>query len=463
MKSSWVRLSLISTIVVAAALSLSGISGAAPAKTRRLVAHKAAAHLVLKVWDIFYFPKQSGSVGARGKSELAIDQAFMKKYPNITVQHVGVPGTDFFTDINEFVAARSGPDVITDGGNTLPSNSGWTKAMYPMYKLVSPTLKQQLGGYLTGEAIGDPAHYSIPDLAGVYNFYYNKHDFLKAGIAAPPTTFAQLLGDCTALTKVGITPITNGFSGYGNVTPFMYGPGNQVLSMSALEGWETFKVAWTDPRMVSGLNDWQVMAQNGCFGNPSTAATTDVNDGVNAFVGGQGGMVFWYGLNAATFGSGTSNVGVFPFPKVPNSAYPAGTPDAGYNANWSIMNYTKVCAAAWDYVSFWDSPQAQQIQWKVAGIIPVNSAVKIKTSNGIDAATVALARNKYAHHGIGELTSTQEVNLLAQLMPELVTGSITPQALATQLQAVRSTVTAPPVLTKLPNPPPCVNGKSVAG
>src|SRR6202035_5732698 len=133
-------------ITAIAGLSVASIGSASPPK-----AHVAAQKLTLNVWDVFYFPKQSGAAGAQGKAELQIDQAFMKKYPNITVKHVGVPGTDFFTDIREFVASRSGPDIITDGGSSFAANAGWTKAIYPTYKLITPLMKKQLGPYLAGE------------------------------------------------------------------------------------------------------------------------------------------------------------------------------------------------------------------------------------------------------------------------------------------------------------------------
>ena len=56
----------------------------------------------------------------------------MKKYPNVVVQHVGVPATSFLPDLRSFVAARSGPDVVADGGSSFPANNGFTKAMVPM-------------------------------------------------------------------------------------------------------------------------------------------------------------------------------------------------------------------------------------------------------------------------------------------------------------------------------------------
>src|SRR5579859_3439341 len=155
------------SIVIAAVLSaaiglLASASAAAPHGLS--VNATRSAKVTLHVWDVFYFPKQAGSAGAVGRAELAIDRAFMKKYPNVIVSHEGVPGNDFFTDIRKFVASRQGPDIITNGGSSFSANQGLTKALYPMYKLITPQMKAELAGYLKGEGIGDEAHYSIPTL-----------------------------------------------------------------------------------------------------------------------------------------------------------------------------------------------------------------------------------------------------------------------------------------------------------
>src|SRR2546421_8375098 len=126
-------------------IAVAGLAAGIGAAASTAPAKPAADKVTLKIWDIFYFPKQKGAAGAAGKAELLIDQAFMKQYPNVTIEHVGVPGTDFSTDLRKFVASRSAPDVVTDGGGSFPQNAGFSKAMYPMYKLITPQLRAELG------------------------------------------------------------------------------------------------------------------------------------------------------------------------------------------------------------------------------------------------------------------------------------------------------------------------------
>lgn len=463
MKFSLVRRSLGVLAAVAGAIALTVIgAGAASAGTPHAKARVAAAHTVKKaskkvsieVWDVQYFPKQSGSAGAFGKAEVKIDQAFEKKYPNIAVKHVGVPGSDFITDMREFVASKSGPDVVTNGGQTFPVTSGFAKAMRPMYDLITPTLKKQLGGYLVEESQGDPAHYAIPNEGNVHAVYYNKGYFHQAGIKTLPTTFTQLLSDCTALKSIGVTPIANGWSGPAGTILWNYGIMSQLFTQPQLTAWANLKLGWTASPFSQGLSDLQQMVSAGCFGDPATAATETDTDGLTAFQGGRGGMLFWNAIAPSTFTS-PANIGVFALPKLPQSAYPAGTPDGGYNANWSLMSYSKHCLAAWDYISFNVGPQAQQIMWDVSKTLPVNNAVKLSGGNGIETELLKLATNKYLHTGIGGTMSAAEATLQQQLMPEVISGQLSASQFISQMSTERSTVTLPPGTTTLPKTAAC--------
>lgn len=442
----------VGALALAAALSMVVAASAATSNSAR-----QSKQITLKIWDVQYFPKQSGSAGALGRAMEQIDKAFMKKYPNVKVNHIGVPGAQFITQMRAFVASRSGPDVVTNGGGSFPVNSGFAKAMRPMYDLLTKQQKKELGTYLTGEGIGDEAHYAIPVQAHVYLFYYNKALFSKAGINSAPLTFANLLDDCVTLKKAGITPITNGFGGSGGNIPWNYGVASQVLSPVGLAAWGQRSIGWNDPRFLQGMTYMQQMAAAGCFGDRATAATAADTDGVSAFQGGRGAMLFWNVLDTSTFGAagGVNNIGTFAFPRVPTSAYPVGTPDSGYNANWSLMSYTKHCRVAWNYISFTVSKQAQQIMWNVGRTLPVNQLVKVKASNPVEKGILDLAANKFGHTGIGATMSAQEDALQKQLLPLVISGQLSPENMVSQMQAERAKLGPPNEKQPLPKPPPC--------
>ena len=48
--------------------------------------------------------------------------------------------------------------------------------------------------------------YAIPNDAGTYALFYNKALFKKAGVAKPPTTYSELLADCTKFKAEGHHP-----------------------------------------------------------------------------------------------------------------------------------------------------------------------------------------------------------------------------------------------------------------
>ena len=149
-------------LALATAVAAGVLIAPAAAQARPADAKAAKATVTIKVWDVQYFPKQSGSAGALGRAMQQIDKAFMKKYPNIKVNHVGVPGAQFITRMRTFVASRKGPDVVTNGGGSFPQSSGFSKAMRPMYDLLTKQQKNELSPYLEDEGIGDEPHYSVP-------------------------------------------------------------------------------------------------------------------------------------------------------------------------------------------------------------------------------------------------------------------------------------------------------------
>ena len=60
----------------------------------------------------------------------------------------------------------------------------------------------------------DGKQYGIPFDLGMVGFWYNKYQFTKAGITAPPATWDDLLADVGKLKAAGITPDRAGRQGH---------------------------------------------------------------------------------------------------------------------------------------------------------------------------------------------------------------------------------------------------------
>jgi raffinose/stachyose/melibiose transport system substrate-binding protein len=79
---------------------------------------------------------------------------------------------------------------------------------------LTPALKGDWGNSISKPGLDlytfDGKTYGVPWDLGMVGFWYNKELFQKAGISAPPKTYAELLDDVRKLQAAGITPIALG-------------------------------------------------------------------------------------------------------------------------------------------------------------------------------------------------------------------------------------------------------------
>lgn len=165
--------------------------------------------------------------------------------------------------------------------------------------------------------------YALPDGNNIEVGFYNKALFAKAGIAAPPTTFDELLADVKKLKDAGITPIaigekdswTGSFLFMNILLRTNGGPG---FLQDVADGKKTFN----DPAFIEAVDAFQKLVQAGAF--PEGATSIDATAGGNMFRTGQAAMFFigtWEtGANdGSTVGK---DVSVFKFPTVDGKGNP---------------------------------------------------------------------------------------------------------------------------------------------
>jgi multiple sugar transport system substrate-binding protein len=97
--------------------------------------------------------------------------------------------------------------------------------------------------------------------------FYNTKDFAKAGIAAPPTTWAELMADCDKLKAAGFTPFNAPAS--GGWMPFIWFS-QLVLGTSpdAFVGLTSNKAAYDGPEVHKAFALWADMYKKGYFTDP---------------------------------------------------------------------------------------------------------------------------------------------------------------------------------------------------
>jgi ABC-type glycerol-3-phosphate transport system substrate-binding protein len=154
-----------------------------------------------------------------------------KTYAKTKVKVIFVPWTNRVTEwTNALSSGKNGPDITELGNTDTP-----TEASLGMLANIAPQVNAWPGkhdlvpGMLANDTSGGKV-YALPWFGGVRGIWYRKDQFAKAGISAPPTTWAQLVSDAKALMKA--YPGTYGIGAPSNFTngivSFIWGAGGQV-------------------------------------------------------------------------------------------------------------------------------------------------------------------------------------------------------------------------------------------
>src|SRR5262249_50677360 len=121
----------------------------------------------------------------------------------------------------------------------------------------------------------DGKQYAIPFDLGMVGIWYNKDLFAQAGIAAPPTTWDDLLADVDKLKAAGITPISVGGSPATWTEMFWWAYlavrecGQDVMTTATTTG------DWTNPCFVSAGTKLKALIDKQPFQDGFLAAVWD--------------------------------------------------------------------------------------------------------------------------------------------------------------------------------------------
>ena len=139
-----------------------------------------------------------------------------------------------------------------------------------------------------GNAQGDEKLNFLPIEGQVINIQYNKKMFDELALEVP-TSYAELLEVCKALSEAGYAPLFQGAaSDWQNL--------NMYLMLVSQHGVEHFdkaqngEVKWTDSVFVSAMDTWKKMFDEGIFQTGALSASC-YSDGTTAFTAGQAGMI----------------------------------------------------------------------------------------------------------------------------------------------------------------------------
>ncbi|RZU64033.1 multiple sugar transport system substrate-binding protein [Microterricola gilva] len=309
-------------IVAAAALVLTGCTAGAPSTGSEADGDVTLTFLVSESPNLT--PEYWDAAIARASKEV----------PGVTIKKVVGENTPAYAQ--QLFASGQAPDIFAAGIANGLAQKG-ELAEYTRAELEAAGITDFTSGTINGKFYGIPTGAQAIPLV-----YYNKDLFAKAGISAPPTTYAELVEDAAALKAAGIAPFEIG--GGGEDTWATVLTLNSVVAADVLiedPAWflkrEKDEVKFTDPEFVSSAAKVANLVKDG-FSDPD-GMTRTYADLEQAFLDGKAAMYpmgSWF--TAAADSKNLSNIGVFGWPSDGGKpAFPVVT-GAGMNVNANSEN-----------------------------------------------------------------------------------------------------------------------------
>jgi ABC-type glycerol-3-phosphate transport system substrate-binding protein len=219
--------------------------------------------------------------------------------------------------------------------------------------------------------------YAVPNDLGTYGLFYNKALFKKAGIAAPPKTYKELLAQCATFKSKGILPLAYGDrDGYSTDNWVTYDYASYMATGDVAKV-NAGKLKYADPKLVKPLTELVKFKQQECV-NPD-ASTHENNDANTYFTSGKAAMVQMFPFVVKAFEQALGkDVGVV---RLPQSGPNPGRSASNSFHNWVIPKNAKNKDGAWSFIKLAvDKQGGSELATKV-GALPTNKAAAAKITD----------------------------------------------------------------------------------
>ena len=280
---------------------------------------------------------------------------FQAAYPGSKVNVTLLPANNdqFSAKLQAAFTSGQVPDVMLlySGGYTTPYEQKLTALN--KYVNASPGMYNSISawdlscGNLDCQG-GKAPIYGVPLDFVSYGVFYNKAMFKKAGIAGPPSTFSELLSDCTKLKSTGVIPIAYGDrDGYStdNWVTYMYG---SYMAPGDITKVNAGTLPYTSPKLVSPLQQLTALHTQGCVN--ADASTHENADANNYFLSKKAAMVLMYPAVVSQFEKALGpDLGIFHVPVSGNGPL-AGKVVGNSDHNFVIPQGAKNPALAFDFI-----------------------------------------------------------------------------------------------------------------
>jgi raffinose/stachyose/melibiose transport system substrate-binding protein len=278
--------------------------------------------------------------------------------------------------------------------------------------------------------------YALPNDIGMVGFWYNKALFSKAGISAPPATWAELLDDVRKLKGAGVVPIA--IAGQAK-WPEMYYWTYLAMRMVGTDG---LKKAFADkkfdsPELIQAGKHLKELADLQPFQNGFLAAPYDQPTGQAATMGNAQAAMELMGQWAPSVQKEQSGKGIgadldfFPFPAVDGGKGKA-TDMMGGGGGFAVGKDAP--AATVDFLKFLLQPDNIKKGVATGAILPVVKGTEDAVTNADAKKVVAQVQKSTSFHLYPDQAWPPSVGqALNDSVSQLVAGAMTPEAVAKAL------------------------------
>ena len=368
-------------------------------------------------------------------------KAFHKLHPNITVNVVSQPATNYFAQLQAAAISKTGPDLAVM----------WTGLFTLQYKDFLVNLRGKVPA--ADLARVDPnalkwtsdsfnaanGPYVIPLENQFYIGFYNKAAFQRAGVTAVPTDWSQLFADCRKLRTAGFTPITYGNGGQPLGAEFYpwYDMSYMMIGSYSVSQWlglYSGRIPWTSATNAAQLAQWSQMKRAGCTNSDVLTNTNNLGQ----FETGKAAMMIDGTWDTQKFTQALgSKVAAFvpPFSSAPIN----GVVDFAGDG-LSQMTYAKHSAEATEFLKFMTTSQAASII-NAAGLIPAIEGTT--TSNPVNQEMLNFVSQNHmtVYPMLDNVVQPNVVSTGSKFLPSVLNGSISAKQ---ALQNLQTTLTQLP-------------------
>lgn len=215
--------------------------------------------------------------------------------------------------------------------------------------------------------------YCTPISVDDWVMYYDKKTFAKYNLT-PPKTWDDLMKDAAVLKSQGVSP----FWSSGGTWSFVW---FQILvagtDLQLYKDLAAGKASYTDPRVVSIMNQWLEMEKEGYFSDPGskTAPATQMKDGKVAMIP----YGTWFSTTLEQVGlKNGADWGVFTIPAV--KVQSGGDPVAIETSATCATEHSSQKDLGLKYSQWWMSADAQTAWSKQQGNLPFNPKAQASTT-----------------------------------------------------------------------------------